>query len=149
MREAAHNDYRFISIRRHNDIQGVEAVYDDYRRNWLLRYNSDLMIGDRPDRGVADTPRCSSLDGGRMTRVNCGGAHIFRTNLTGIVASDGDGANTDEIGFLGYVGYEYLFSNDAFLGLGATFGGSRIQHRLGGSSLDVDTFDLGLHCPSA
>ena len=28
----AHNDYRNYTLRRHNDIQGVEAIYDDYRR---------------------------------------------------------------------------------------------------------------------
>lgn len=140
-----HRDYAFITMRRHNDIQGVEAIFDDYRRGWLRRHNSEVLVGTPPNDGVADTPRCSSIDGKRP-REHCGGAHIFRSNVTAIGASDNyRGGSTRETGLLGYLGYEYLFANDVFLGFGASFATSDIDHRLGGQTLNVRTQEVGAH----
>lgn len=143
-----HKDYRFINMRRHNDIQGVEAIYDDYRRSWLRRYNSEILVGNRDDKDIADTPRCSSIDGelySQMKRVNCGGGHIFRSNLTGIYGHDSDRGTTSETGALGFLSYERIFPNDNFLGFGVTLGKSRISHSFNGVTLDVDTTDIGGH----
>lgn len=143
-----HKDYRFINMRRHNDIQGVEAIYDDYRRGWLRRYNSEVLVGQREDKDIADTPRCSRVDGelySQMKRANCGGGHVFRSNLTAIYGHDSDRGSTSETGALGFVSYERIFPNDNFVGFGVTFGKSSISHTLNGMTLDVDTTDVGGH----
>ncbi|MEL6966599.1 MAG: hypothetical protein AAGM04_04385 [Pseudomonadota bacterium] len=144
-----HAFYRFYGLRRHNDIQGVEAVFDDYRRNWLQRYNSQILIGSGVNRGQSDTPYCTmrtAADRSRMTMANCGGAHIFRANVSGFTASDSlDGRTTEETGAIGYLGYEFLVSDDLFIGLGATLGQTSMQHRLGGSRMDVEGRETGAH----
>lgn len=142
----AHNDYRNYTLRRHNDIQGVEAIYDDYRRRWLRRHTNDIALGGG-DHGN-DTPYCSTLDeeyGERTSTTTCGTRHIFRSIITGYSASDSYVGDADETGALGYVGYEYLFNNDAFLGIGFSSSRSTIEHSLNGSTLEVDARDNILH----
>ena len=143
---AEYGFYRFYALRRHNDIQGVEAVFDDYRRNWLKRYNSEILVGSTPNKHVSDTPHCShvdELDSGRMNRANCGSGHVFRSNLVGFTAENR--SETDETGVLAYLGYEHLVSEDLFLGLGFGYGTSQIDHASAGSTLDVETTDLAVH----
>ncbi len=140
-----HANYRMINMRRHNDIQGVESVYDDYRRGWLKRFNSKIRLG-REAGADADTPYCSDLDDGRAGAAKvCGGGHVFRLNATGFAATDDRDADTTDVGAITYAGYEYVFSNDMFLGLGLTYGVSSIEHKTPGARLEVDTADLGFH----
>lgn len=137
--------YRFFTLRRHNDIQGVEAVYDDYRRNWLRRHNTGVVLGNARASG-ADTPVCSYMDTqarARMTRFNCGNGHVFRFNLAGYGARDG--SRTSEVGAIGYLGYEHLVSDRFFLGVGTSFGSAQIDHQSQGVTLDVTTRDVGVH----
>jgi len=138
--------YRFYTLRRHNDMQGVEAVFDDYRRNWLKRSYSTVMLGAGVDRTNADTPNCAwskRLTLYRATRADCGSGHVFRSSLSGFVAKEGN--TTDERGAIGYIGYEHLVSDRLFLGFGATLGTASIDQRSAGETLDVTTNDTGLH----
>ncbi|MEM7303516.1 MAG: hypothetical protein AAF468_20750 [Pseudomonadota bacterium] len=144
-----YGEYRFYAVRRHNDIQGVEAIYDDYRRQWWKRYNSKVLLGRGAARGVSDTPECSSLDGDQhqaMKRVSCGSGHIFRSHVTGIAGWDKSGGGTvNELGALGYLGYEHLFSDQFMAGFGVTPGRSRLNANLGNTSLSTTTTDIGAH----
>lgn len=138
--------YRFYTFRRHNDMQGVEAVFDDYRRNWLMRTHSKVRVGGSYDLAHADTPTCSwskrlSLSG--RYRANCGNGHVMRAGVNGFVARQG--STTDEVGAIGYLGYEHLVSDRFFVGLGATFGSGKIEQRSRGETLDITTKDTGLH----
>ncbi|WP_305984825.1 hypothetical protein [Roseibium sp. MMSF_3544] len=143
-----YGNYRNITVRRHNDIEGAEALFDDYRRQWFKEGYSGVRVGKWAGEDQRDMPRCSSADGQKLsvnTRINCGSNHIFRLNVTGIAASDSDTASIDETGALAYLGYEYLFSNDAFLGLGATYAVSDIDSSLNGSTLDSEVSEFGAH----
>ncbi len=143
-----YGNYRNITVRRHNDIEGAEAVFDDYRRNWFMEGYSGVRVGSRLNDDQRDMPRCSGADGRKLSvnsRINCGSNHIFRANVTGLVASDEEQGKIDETGAIGYFGYEYLFSNDAFLGLGATVAASKIDSSLKGSNLDSDVTEFGAH----
>ena len=130
-----------FAVRRHTDIQGVESVFDDYRKNWLRRQHSGIRLGDAgnsPD----DTPICgdSSLGGYAPDRVtSCGSGHVTRAFSTGLHARDRkDGADIRETGGMSYLGYEHLVSNNFFLGFGASGLGSAINNRAGeGMKADV------------
>ncbi|MEL6818936.1 MAG: hypothetical protein AAFU69_10090 [Pseudomonadota bacterium] len=141
-----YGDYRFYATRRHNDIQGVEAVFDDYRRGWLNRYNSEILVGANPNKHQSDIPFCSrsanNLDQ-RMNRTNCGSGHVVRSNIVGFTA-DNEG-ETKETGGIGYLGYEYMFSDRFFLGVGSTFSKTNIDHTSNGHTLDIKTQDVALH----
>lgn len=141
-------DYRMVNLRRHNDTPGVEVIFDDYRRNWLRRYNSELLVGNGAHKSRSDIPHCSRLDGGKSAQIRrayCGGGHVFRAHVGGIAAADAANGSADETGFLGYLGYEYLWSDDRFFGFGATFGRSTINYSNSGNSLSSKTNDLGIH----
>lgn len=139
-----HNNYREHAMRRHNDIQGVESVYDDYRRNWLSRYNSEIQVGGDTE---TDTPRCSKHDEGisSVSRVTCDGNHVFRTNFVLFGATDNHLGSTDEVGALGYIGYEYIRSRDGYIGIGATVSNTDMHHALNGNTLDVKSTDYFVH----
>ncbi len=140
--------FRTITIRRHNDIEGAEAVFDDYRRNWFRQGFSGVRVGDGSLDETPDMPRCNkhhSGSGAVHNRINCGSNHIFRMNVTGIVASDEFTASTNEVGGLAYLGYEYLFDNDAFLGLGFSYSQSDIDSSFRGDRLDATARDYGAH----
>lgn len=143
----AHNDYRLHATRRHNDIHGAEQVYDDYRKNWLKRHNSEFLIGANGNGEYSDTPRCSRHDNpnGKTSRLNCGDRHIIRSSLLALHATDNYSGSTKENGAIGYLGYEYLFANDAFLGLGTSYGNSTIDHTLNGSTLNVKATEVFGH----
>src|SRR5262245_354637 len=107
------SDFRFFAVRRHNDIQGVESVFDDYRKFWLNPRSSKILVGEdgrnRPiDLPVCSDPRTPGPNPG--VRKWCGSNNdVVRAHSTFAAATDGqNGADIREIGNLTYLGYERL-----------------------------------------
>ena len=136
------NDFRMFTVRRHTDAQVIDLVFDDYRKNWLRRQNSTIRLGDRST-SLDDMPVCdNSGPAGYLGGKECGNGFVARAFATGLAAQDRkNGADIRETGGLAYVGYEYLVSNDFFLGVGFSGLGSTINNRAGqGLKADVTEY---------
>src|SRR5262245_61195600 len=139
------SDYRFFTVRRHNDIQGVESVFDDYRKFWLSPRSSKILVGADGRNRPADMPVCSDPGtyGYDPSLVKlCGSRHVVRAHSTVSAATDGqNGADIRGIGNLTYLGYEYLVSSDLFLGGGVSGAASTIDNKAGqGLKVGVNEF---------
>jgi hypothetical protein len=137
--------HRLNSLRRHNDIQGVEAVFDDYRRRWLQRQNSGVLIGRAAHEAGADTPVCGGSYFSAKQQGSaklCGNGHLARAHSSVFYGRDNHkGARIRETGNISYIGYEHLVSNRFFLGFGVSGGRSTINNRSGdGAKLDVTEY---------
>lgn len=145
----SHMETRHFAIRRHNDMPGVEAVFDDYRRNWFRRRNSDVQIGRRRGDHHDDLPLCEAVDAaanaGSSKKIACGSGHILRGSVTAFAASDTHETETREIGAITYLGYENLVTDNFFLGFGVTPGAVKTTHKLDGDKLEVNASEVGFH----
>lgn len=139
------NAFRFFTIRRHNDTHGAEGVFDDYRRAWLRRQTSHVRVGANGRASLSDTPICGDSDGYGSSAAGCGRRFTARAQVTPVYAEDSyNGANIEETGAVAYFGYEYLKSDDVFLGLGFSTAVSDITNNAG-QGIQVDATDYAGH----
>lgn len=141
-------DYRFFTSRRHTDVMGVESVFDDYRKNWLNRGNSDVQLGLASRNPQSNTPACVDSRIATDTReaaALCGNGHVVHGQTAFFAAKDTrNGGDIREVGNLSYAGYENLVSNNLFLGAGISGAASNIKNKAG-QGLNVDVAELAGH----